>query len=147
MSVNTNLNHFSFSAKIQIRFADMDAFRHVNNANYLTFCEIARTEYWKKKIKWDWNKMGVIIARVELDYLKPLTLKDKLIVYVRTSKVGNKSFELEYILTSKLKDQQIIHASASTVCVCIDYKNNTTALIPEKYKQIMEKEIASTFSS
>jgi len=79
--------------------------------------------------------------------LKPLTLKDKLIVYVRTSKVGNKSFELEYILTSKLKDQQIIHASASTVCVCIDYKNNTTALIPEKYKQIMEKEIASTFSS
>ena len=147
MSVSTNLNHFSFSAKIQIRFADMDAFRHVNNANYLTFCEIARTEYWKKKIKWDWNKMGVIIARVEIDYLKPLTLKDKLIVYVRTSKVGNKSFELEYILTSKLKAQQIVYATASTVCVCIDYKNNTTALIPEKYKQIMEKEIASTFSS
>jgi acyl-CoA thioester hydrolase len=125
----------------------MDAFRHVNNANYLTFCEIARTEYWKKKIKWDWNKMGIIIARVEIDYLKPLTLKDKLIVHVRTSKVGNKSFELEYILTSKLKDQQIIHASASTVCVCIDYKNNTTAPIPSKYKQIMEKEVESILSS
>lgn len=146
MAVILDFDRFPFHTKIQIRFADMDAFRHVNNANYLTFCEIARAEYWKKKIKWDWNKLGIIIARVEIDYLKPLTLKDKLIIYVRTSKVGNKSFELEYMLTSKLKGEQIIHASASTVCVCIDYKNSVTAFIPQKYKEAMEKEMKSTLS-
>lgn len=141
MTYEMELNRFTFSTKIQIRFIDMDAFRHVNNANYLTFCEIARTEYWKKRIRWDWTKLGIIIARVEIDYLKPLTLKDKLIVYVRTSKVGNKSFELEYVLSSKQHNRQIVHATAKTVCVCIDYNTDTTVPIPKKYKETMEKEI------
>lgn len=141
MTYEMELNRFTFSTKIQIRFIDMDAFRHVNNANYLTFCEIARTEYWKKRIRWDWTKLGIIIARVEIDYLKPLTLKDKLIVYVRTSKVGNKSFELEYVLSSKQHNRQTVHATAKTVCVCIDYNTDTTVPIPKKYKETMEKEI------
>lgn len=135
------LKNFPFSTPIQIRFVDLDAFRHVNNANYLTYCEVARSIYWQKKIKWDWNTAGVIIARAEVDYLSPLTLKNNLRVYLRTSKVGNKSFELEYVLTSKQKEKQTIHAIAKTVCVCIDYKNNTTILIPEKQKKRMQVEL------
>ena len=31
---------------IDVRFADTDAMGHVNNAVYLTYCEIARIRYW-----------------------------------------------------------------------------------------------------
>ena len=31
---------------IEVRFADTDAMGHVNNATYLTYCEIARIKYW-----------------------------------------------------------------------------------------------------
>ena len=31
---------------IKVRFADTDGMRHVNNAKYLTYCEIARIRYW-----------------------------------------------------------------------------------------------------
>jgi len=141
MAQKPNLEQFSFYTKIQIRFADLDAFRHVNNANYLTYCEIARTAYWKKNIRWDWNKMGIIIARAEIDYKKPLTLKHQLLVYVKTAQVGTKSFQLNYLLISKQKGEVIVHAEAKTVCVCIDYNSHTTQNIPEKYKTIMKNEI------
>lgn len=141
MTQNDLLTRFPFHMEIQLRFVDLDAFRHVNNANYLTYCEVARTSYWKKNIKWDWSKMGIIIARAEIDYKKPLTLNDRLWVYVKTSKIGNKSFELSYLLISKQKENLIIHAEAKTTCVCIDYHNNATQDIPEKYKQLMRKEM------
>ncbi|MGK9128189.1 acyl-CoA thioesterase [Olivibacter sp. SA151] len=135
------LANFAFSTSIQIRFVDLDAFRHVNNANYLTYCEIARTIYWNQKIKWNWNTIGVIIARAEVDYLSPLTLKNNLRVYIRTSKVGNKSFELEYLMISKRNWKLTTHAKAKTVCVCIDYRSNETVLIPEKQKKLMLQEL------
>lgn len=45
---------FKHKTPIQIRFKDIDAFRHVNNANHFTYLEIARThilmKYWEKKL-------------------------------------------------------------------------------------------------
>jgi len=37
---------FKHTVEIEVRFADTDAMRHVNNAKYLTYCEIARIRYW-----------------------------------------------------------------------------------------------------
>ncbi|QNL50068.1 acyl-CoA thioesterase [Olivibacter sp. SDN3] len=140
MTQKDHLEDFKFRTPVEIRFIDLDAFRHVNNAIYLTYCEVARTKYWQEVIKWDWNLMGIIIASATIDYIKPLTLKDQLLIYVRTSKVGNKSFELAYILTSESQKGITIHAKAKTTCVCIDYNTNKTSLIPSDYKKTMEIE-------
>ena len=37
---------FTHRVDITVRFADTDAMGHVNNAKYLTYCEIARIRYW-----------------------------------------------------------------------------------------------------
>ena len=37
---------FAHRAAIDVRFADTDAMGHVNNAVYLTYCEMARIRYW-----------------------------------------------------------------------------------------------------
>ena len=37
---------FAHRLEIDVRFADTDAMGHVNNARYLTYCEIARVGYW-----------------------------------------------------------------------------------------------------
>src|SRR4051812_46662929 len=37
---------FSHRVDVAVRFADTDAMGHVNNAKYLTYCEIARIRYW-----------------------------------------------------------------------------------------------------
>ena len=38
---------FKFSTQIEVRFRDLDALGHVNNAVYLTYFEIARLHYCK----------------------------------------------------------------------------------------------------
>ena len=40
--------HFPFRVSLDVQFADMDCFRHVNNARYFTFFETARCKIWQE---------------------------------------------------------------------------------------------------
>jgi len=50
-------NHYT---PIQIRFADLDALNHVNNANYMTYMETARMAYCEDVLSddLDWTTVG-----------------------------------------------------------------------------------------
>ena len=56
-----NFKDFKYKTPISIRFADIDAFGHVNNAIYLTYFEMARSAYWNEIIEWDWSSVGIIL--------------------------------------------------------------------------------------
>lgn len=114
-----------------MRFTDFDAFGHANNAVYLTYFEIARTNYWKEVIYWDWNTLGIIIASAEINYIKPVLLHDELYAYVRTSCVGNTSFTLEYILARVVNGLEEVCTTGNTVCVTYNYRTNQKASIPD----------------
>ena len=130
---------YNFKTSISIRFADIDAFGHVNNAIYLTYFEIARSAYWKEIIEWDWESLGIIISRSVVEYLKPVTLADEIYAYVRTSRIGNSSFDLDYILVKKLNGKEEICTRGQTVCVSFDYKLNKSVPIPDAKRQKMEE--------
>ena len=115
----------------------MDAFGHVNNAVYLTYFEIARGDYWRNIIKWDWNEMGIILGRSEIDYRKPITLDDAIKCYVRTSRVGNSSFDVEYILVRIKDDKEEICTTGKTVCISYDYKLAKSSPIPKAQRNQM----------
>ncbi len=133
----TEINSFKYKTAIEVRFADMDLFGHVNNAVYLTYFEVARSNYWNQIIKWDWQKMGIIIARAEIDFKRPLKLNEPLTAYVKTSRIGTRSWDLEYVLTTEINGEKLIIATGKTVQVAIDYKLNKTSVIPEPEKQRM----------
>jgi acyl-CoA thioester hydrolase len=133
-----SLNDFKYKTSIPIRFSDIDLFGHVNNAIYLTYFEQARSNYWNEIVHWDWNAMGIILAKAEVEYLSPVVLTDKLFAYVRTSRIGNSSWDLEYVLVAEENGQQIVKAKGKTIQVSFDYKSNKSAPIPEKEKMIMK---------
>ena len=63
----------------EIRFADIDSYGIVHNANYLIYFEQSRIELFNKiSAGWDWKKHGVLVARQEVDYKHPVKLKDVL---------------------------------------------------------------------
>ena len=132
------MNLFNFKTPIAIRFADIDAFGHVNNAIYLTYFEIARSAYWEERIEWNWNQVGIIIRKSAVEYLKPIILSDKVYAYVRTSKIGRSSFELEYILVKEVNGEEEVCTSGQTLCVAFDYKSNKPVSIPTKQLQNMK---------
>ena len=135
---NISMKGYHFKTQIPIRFADIDALGHVNNAIYLTYFEIARSAYWAEIIEWDWKSLGIIIRKSVVDYLKPIILSYDVYAYVRTSKIGNSSFELEYILVTNINGIEEICTTGQTLCVCFDYSLQKPTQIPAQQRIKME---------
>jgi len=140
---NTCMKGYHFKIQIPIRFADIDALGHVNNAIYLTYFEIARSAYWAEIIEWDWKSLGIIIRKSVIDYIKPIILSDIVYAYVRTSKIGNSSFELEYILVKNSNGTEEICTTGQTLCVSFDYAMQKPIQIPENQRLKMEESMKS----
>lgn len=132
-----NLESFKYKTVIETRFSDFDMMGHVNNAVYFTYMEIARTKYWKQAIQWDWQKTGVVIAKASIDYIEPVLLSDKISMYVRTSRIGNSSFDLEYLIVKLTEGHEVICSKGKTVCVAYNYSTKNTTPIPEHEKNKM----------
>lgn len=127
-----NLEKFKFSFPIQMRWNDMDALGHVNNATFVTYFEVARGLFMPTVCKgWNWQKDMFLLANVNVDFVKELRLDaENVKVHMRTKKIGNKSFELEYAITSTKNDKTILHATGSTTQIMFDMKTRTTIEIP-----------------
>ena len=71
-----DLKHFRHQISMNVRFMDLDALHHVNNARYLNFLEEARIAYSQDILGLfrDLKQLNVLVARIEIDYLKPIHL-------------------------------------------------------------------------
>ncbi len=132
----TDLSRFRHKFKIQIRFKDVDSMGHVNNANHFTYFELARVHYFNEVITEpiNWHKQGIILARMEIDYKSPILLNDDVWVYSRVSKLGTKSFEVEYVIVKIEDTAEVTVAIGKSVQVCFDYEKNVTSPVPESWK-------------
>jgi acyl-CoA thioester hydrolase len=130
---------FRHKSKVEIRFSDIDAFNHVNNACYLTYLEQARIEYFNEIVGWDyqWSKRGIILAKASIDFIFPIHLNDKANIFTRCSRIGNKSFDLQYRIIKIENDKEILLADASTVMVAFDYDINKSIEIPPEWKDLI----------
>jgi acyl-CoA thioester hydrolase len=81
-----------YEKRIEIRWSDLDVYGHVNNAIYLTYLEEVRDEWLGGRLGdpdeiWNW-----VLAHVEIDYRRELTLADDVAVAsCRLDRVGNSS--------------------------------------------------------
>ena len=120
----------------EIRFADIDSYGIVHNANYLIYFEQSRIALFNKISEgWDWKKHGVLVARQEVDYKHPVKLKDVLEIEVWIEKMGKKSLTVSYNAHIIKADKKILAASSRTVIVCFDLATGSTTLIPKSWRQ------------
>ncbi|MBL4651684.1 MAG: acyl-CoA thioesterase [Flavobacteriales bacterium] len=122
---------------IQVRFADCDSFKHVNNAVYLTYAEQARIQFFDKVLgeSIDWKSKGLILARAEANYLRPILLHDKIEVDTVCSKIGSKSIILSYTIWKLENGSRIEMCNGETVLVGFNYVANESMLIPEDWRE------------
>ena len=127
---------FSFELPLQLRWNDCDPLGHVNNAAYITYFEIGRSLFMLKlSERWDWNKDMFLIANVNCNFLQELKLDVKQPkVHCRVSKMGGKSFDIEYLVSSGSGDSTKLHAVGTTTQVMFDMKTRSTVEIPEWLK-------------
>lgn len=128
------IEQFKFSMPIPIRWNDLDGLGHVNNIYYFEYFQIVRGEYFPTVSKdWDWTKNIFVIAHMECDFFQELTLKNITpTIRTRTSTISNKSFEMEYLITSKTENgSDIIHAKGKSINVMVDIIAKKSAEIPD----------------
>jgi len=108
-----------YKGKAHVRWNDLDAFGHVNNANYLTYVQESRADFtWWSRVRAGEKPilMDMVVARAEVDFLEPIYEGGfDIDVEIWVSKIGNASFDLAYQLSSK----GTIHANAKTVQVAV----------------------------
>jgi len=110
----------AFSQPIDVRFADLDALGHVNHAVFVSYLEQARYRWWSEFLDGrPFDEEGFLIARVEIDYRKPILLGDGVRVDLRCSHVGHTSFSLAYKVV-RTRDEVIL-AEGQTVQVMMDF--------------------------
>ena len=129
---------FYFSTPIKIRFRDLDAFGHVNNAVYFTFMEIARVEYFKQMgllQPGEFPSPFFIIAEATCQYKAPIDMTTPLIIQVRVSRLGNSSFDMEYRLVDEVSGAVL--AGGRTVQVTFDYAANRSVPLPAEWRQAL----------
>jgi acyl-CoA thioester hydrolase len=125
---------FRFYIRIPIRYADIDAQRHLNNVAYFTFMEQARVEYMRAVKLWQddhFDSIGMIVAEASCSYKAPAYLGETVTVWARICYVGTKSFHFEYRLD--VERGQI--ASGRTVQVCYDYLRKESTPLPDQWRQ------------
>lgn len=131
---------FKHRFKIQIRFCDTDALGHVNNSNYLSYMELARMSYVSEVFGdiIDWTADGIILAKAIVDFKIPVMLNDELFVYIRTSRIGTKSFEIEYLFAREKDGKSEVVSSGSTVMVAYNYRSQKTIEILPLWREKIE---------
>lgn len=110
-------------SQLQIRWADLDAFKHVNNAAYLVYIQEARADFtwYSRKLKGERPILAdMVVARAEVDFIAPIHDVDiPLDVEIYLEKIGNSSFVMVY----EMSQAGQLRAKAKTVQVGVDMEN------------------------
>lgn len=128
--------------EIEIRWRDLDAFNHVNHVVFLTYLEEVRDEWLGRVLDDAALVWGYVIARVEIDYRRELTLDDDTVV-ARCSleRLGTKSVTTrEAIITSGGETA----AEANAVLVARDEETGRSRVITDVEREAFERAAVTT---
>lgn len=135
-----DLSLFRSAFPISVRYADIDSFQHVNNAKYFTYMEVARTLYFQQVLGWNGSlaDLTLIVAHAECDFLHPIEWGDMVQAHIRVSRMGNKSFDFEYVITRQAGGGEPQPAAiGKTVQVTYDYEQRTSIPVPADWRRMM----------
>jgi acyl-CoA thioester hydrolase len=128
---------FTVHRPVEVRFRDLDAMGHVNNAAYLTYFEIAREAYAHKlghcPVGEDDPRelFPFILLEVTCRYLAPAGMNDHLLVHARVPRIGTRSFELQYLITRG--GDGLVVASGRSAQVYFDYATGETRPLSDDF--------------
>jgi acyl-CoA thioester hydrolase len=129
--------------RIEIRWRDVDAYGHVNNAVYLNYLEEAR-DAWVQSVlgavsgsTWDF-----VLARVEIDFRAELTQDDgAVIVRCALDRIGRSSVGTREEVR---KQDGTISAEARSVVVPRDPSTGRARPLTDAEREALEAELATT---
>ena len=125
-----------FRMPIPLRWSDLDAFNHVNNARYLTYIEQARIE-WLEGIGEPWvtDEFGPVLAQTLLNYKLPIEYPASVFVELFTERLGTSSVTLGHRIVAA---DGTLHCDGHAVVVWIDRRTGKSRPLPDGVRHAHE---------
>jgi acyl-CoA thioester hydrolase len=129
---------FRHVVPITVRFRDIDAMGHVNNAVFFTYLETARVDYMRDVVFQlegrDLTRVGLILAQISCQFQAPIFYGQLVEVGTRVVGMRNSSFIIEHRIEA---DGQLA-ALAEAVVVHYDYQAGRSMRIPDEIRARVE---------
>ncbi|MDF3297575.1 acyl-CoA thioesterase [Streptomyces tropicalis] len=117
-----------------LRWADMDAYGHVNNVVFLRYLEEARIDFLFRPDK-DFQQ-GSVVARHEIDYKRQLVHRHAPVdIELWVTEIRAASFTLTY----EVKDGDQVYVRASTVIVPFDFEAQRPRRITAEEREFLQE--------
>ena len=122
--------------RVEIRWSDVDAYMHVNNAVYATYLEECRDEWVDRALGKLGDAWDFVLARVAIDFRRELRLEDEEIVVSCTlQRIGNSSVTLSEEIRTREGD---LSAEAEAVLVARDRELGRSRPLTEAEREAFE---------
>lgn len=133
--MNASMSRPLIETPIDVRWGDMDAFGHVNNAVYATYLEEARLR-WFATVPGDWQsaETGPVVAAQSFNFRQPIEWPAALTVELTAERCGNSSVTMGFRIVSRDLPQKF-YADGSVVMVWIDRRTGKSTALPENIRR------------
>ena len=126
-----SLDDFRFRLPVRVVFGDLDFYRHVNNARYITWMETARLDWVEAVLGVPLaSPRAVIMASQSYTYEKQVSYHEELVMGCRCSRIGRRSLDLTYELWRG--DERTGHGVSALVA--FDYDANASMIVPDDWR-------------
>jgi acyl-CoA thioester hydrolase len=123
--------------RIEIRWHDVDAYEHVNNAVYATYLEECRDEWLDRALGEIGDAWDFVLARVAIDFRRELRLEhDSVVVSCELERIGTSSLTLREEI--RMEDGTL-SAESEAVLVARDRANGRSRPLSEAERASLEQ--------
>ena len=132
--MNDTTSKALFRMPVELRWRDMDAFNHVNNATFLTYLEEARIR-WFGSLGTGWltEQVMPLLAAVQVNYRMPISYPAEIVVELITERIGNTSLTIGHRILSA--DEKTLHADGNVVMVWISRVTGRPVDLPQLLRE------------
>jgi acyl-CoA thioester hydrolase len=123
------------SVPLGVRWGDLDAFNHVNNATFLVYAQEARLA-WLANVPGVWfdETMMPVVAAANVNYRRQLAWPATIVVELATTRIGTSSLTIAHRIVSA-DDPTCIYADGEVVMVWIDPASGRSVPLPAAIRE------------
>lgn len=122
---------------VEIRWSDVDAYQHVNNAVYATYLEECRDEWVERALGDAGDSWDLVLARVAIDFRRELRLEDEaVVVSCELERIGNSSLVLREQVRTREGE---LAAEAEAVLVARDREFGRSRPLTDSEREAFER--------
>ena len=129
-------DEFHHRTRVEVRFRDLDAFGHVNNAVTTSYVEHGRIRYLRDVLGFSpVGEMPMILAMIQVDYVTPIYFGEYVEVASRVDWIGTTSLAMSHRLSAGEDEHEV--ARATSVLVAYDYVESKPMPVPQEWRSTL----------